>query len=774
MLLLDGATSQSQNYGNFVTKPIYSDGSLAKVGAFNIFHVTITGDDIETYERSGVEVYEGRTLDFVITRLGIDESEQLLAQANSALADLLRTEEDLTLSDAVDKMENIADLYKGAADADETNTQASFGAALFGFQLFFNNSDWQMIHNTLEAWNNDLENIDPVEYWLAQFFMNDLNELWISEYFWEDQLYWYWQTDPGLALKALMYLVQNSFSNPNVIELIQATIDTMLIAKLDESIMYMDRVLADENFIFMLSPDITDEDEAFEMDLGEAHLISAVMHMARGSLKIMNAYQLSLPGANSIQDYSDFTNSLPIARDEDINDGSFLTLRDISILPSAKQDYLDALTIVQDGVNYIQTEIDSQSNDLITKQDVTEGDTEIDEDFSGIGNNIPFPVLRNSGGIVDLAGRIKVMLDGPFDVEINEEDEPVDILSVDLSAFLNNGIADLKDFLPLHEWSDLDVAEKEFGGWGIHRWDWHYFEDKKLAVFDTPLFDIYQRTQTEDVLFDYEGYFYYDYWDYYASISGEGVVTLEGLTGWDSNWNKVFVPFSANDYITTDGAFYLDSEKRLCITQEAYDLLNSSATNAPRDSQTAYELRQIAGALNSVNYTPEYPYGVRDVDGVFKFAGTPEYDFGGDDPIYFVDEDGIKIDTDETVPIFPDYTFGGLFPGMTKEHFDDIFEPPLVDPPDEFTTIHDAEFDEFDNIVLPFNIPEASCIEGYIVGDDGYEVKEIFNVFLNAGTHGIAWDMTDDDDEDVEPGIYGLYIESDDLNFSSVYWFSFE
>jgi len=773
MLLLDGATSQNQNYGNFVTKPTYSDGSLAKVGAFNIFHVTITGDDIETYERSGVEVYEGRTLDFVVTRLGIDESQQLLAQANSALADLIKTEDDLSLSDAMDKMENIADLYKSAADADDTNSQASFGAALFGFQLFFNNSDWLMIRDTLETWNEDLENLDQVEYWVTQYFMNDINDVWIQE----DQWGWYWGIDPGSAFGALMYLVQNSFSNPNVIELIQSTIDTTLIAKLDESIMYMDRVLADENFIFMLSPDISEEDEAFEMDLGEAYLISAIMHMARGSLKIMNSYQLSLPGANSITDYTDITNSLPIVRDEDINDGDFLTLRDLSILPSAKQDYIDALTMVQDGVNYIQTEIDSQSNDLITKQDVTDGDTEIDEEFSGVEDRIPFPALRNTGGIVDLAGRIQDMLDGPFDVEINEDDEPVDIISVDLSAFLNNGMADLKDFLPLHEWNDLDTVKKEFYGWGIDSWGDYYFEEQELSAIETPLLNIYQRSKTENVLFDNSEVCLY--WNYYGTISGDGVVTIAGIYGYwngeffgSSGWFWYFAPLSADDNITTDGAFYLDSEKRLCITQEAYDLLNASAANAPRGSVTALEQMEIAAEMNAVNYTPEHPYGVRDVDGVFKFAGTPDYDFDDDDPIYFVDGDGVEIDIDKTMPIFPDYTFGGIFPGMTKERFDDIVNPPLVDPPDEFTTIHDAVFDEFDNIVLTFNIPEDSYIEAYIVGDDGYDVRTVIEEYKAAGTHSIAWDKTDDDDVDVVPGIYGFYIESDD--FSSIYWFSFE
>ena len=109
------------------------------------------------------------------------------------------------------------------------------------------------------------------------------------------------------------------------------------------------------------------------------------------------------------------------------------------------------------------------------------------------------------------------MLDGPFDVEINEDDEPVDILSIDLSAFLNNGMADLKDFLPLHEWNDLDVIKKEFYGWGIDIEDEYYYEEQELSGIEISLFNTYQRAKTENVLFDYEGYYY---WDYYGTVSG--------------------------------------------------------------------------------------------------------------------------------------------------------------------------------------------------------------------------------------------------------------
>ena len=75
----------------------------------------------------------------------------------------------------------------------------------------------------------------------------------------------------------------------------------------------------------------------------------------------------------------ELTTILPLIKSQDENDGSFLKLRSTSILPSAKQDLLDALSMIEDGVAFIKSETDDQMNDLIKKEDVTIIDQDIEQ-----------------------------------------------------------------------------------------------------------------------------------------------------------------------------------------------------------------------------------------------------------------------------------------------------------------------------------------------------------------------------------------------------------
>ena len=571
------------------------------------------------------------------------KSERLVASADSVVTEMIKEAGgEVSSGIMLDYIETVADLYKEAATEDPTNSQANFGAAIFSFQIIAENPDLVVIQETLESWNDDIDNLDHSKYIVTQFFLNG-----VTEYYMENEWGgWYQEIDPGSAFTMLIYLVQNSLSNQDLIALLQDLIDDTLIAGLDEAIKYIDRIHTDKDFVYVITSEMSGEDDVMEMDLGEVYMISAMMRMMRASLKIVNSYQLSIPGVNGISEYMDETTILPLLKSQDENGGTFLKLRNTSILPSAKKDLDDAMTMVQNGVNFITGETDDQLDDLIKKQDITEIDSEIANEFNNYASDIPVPVLRGASGIVDLAGKIKSILSGPSVIEQENGEE----ITVDLSAFLNNAIPDIKTVLPYHEWEDLSKAEKEFGGPGVEIWEDDYYdmENIYIAALDTY---IYAKGD-----YNLEKYYTFN-----GSISEDGIVTLEGHMEWN-NKGYESVPFESEELLTTDGAFYIDSQKRLCITEEAYNFINSFYANASRESREAIDLFYYQSEFPKYNLSADNPFGVRESNGVMKFSGSHEYG-GDDDIIYLVDGNGNKVES----PVFPDPTFGGVLPGMTQE-----------------------------------------------------------------------------------------------------------
>ena len=235
-----------------------------------------------------------------------------------------------------------------------------------------------------------------------------------------------------------------------------------------------------------------------------------------------------------------------------------------------------------------------------------------------------------------------------------ETESGVETISLDISAFLNNGIPDIKNVLPYHEWGDLSSIPLEFEGPGIGGWTL-YYGGEEYMMYWLDVLEVYNQAKGSDV---------WDYSEYSGSVSKDGVFTVRGTFDWSSG---KLIEFEAGAELTTDGAFYLDSQKRLCITEEAYKTLNSYIKSLPRDNWIIFDLADEVGKFFKYNYSLDHPYGIRDTSGVFKFAGTPEYIFTGDEEmIYLIDKQGSEIN----YPVFPDPTFGGLFPGMTQERFE--------------------------------------------------------------------------------------------------------
>ena len=395
----------------------------------------------------------------------------------------------------------------------------------------------------------------------------------------------------------------------------------------------------------------------WEFDKGEAYMLSAMLRAMRASLKIMNSYQLSVPGATGIADYADETELLRLVKAADVTNGPFLKLRNTSMLPAARQDLVAALNNIKSGIEFIRSETDSQTDDIIKQADITEVNNDLDIDV-GISDN-PVLMLRNVKTIEDLADKIEDMLTGPFDVEMQYQNGSKTTVAVNINTFLNNGIPDIKKVLPYRGWRDLNSLEKSFSGYGVDMYGEQNIGgvDYKWIYMNLP-YDYGEAVDNHNL---------YSWSEYFGTISADGVMTISKKADWNNGY--VYTDMQPNDHITTDGAIYLDSQLRLCITQNAYNALNTWARTASRDTWTALDQLFILSNLPTVNYSPDHPYGVRDASSfVFRFAGTPRFS-GHVDPVFLTSASGTQLDPD-AFPIFPDPTFGGVLPDMTQSRLE--------------------------------------------------------------------------------------------------------
>ena len=243
-------------------------------------------------------------------------------------------------------------------------------------------------------------------------------------------------------------------------------------------------------------------------------------------------------------------------------------------------------------------------------------------------------------------------------MEIEDDDDgETEIITVDLSAFLNNAIADIKDFLPRHQWADLNNLDQGIDGWELYPTT-HWVDGEEVFMYWVDgVFYTYYWAIDEDVVDD----------EYIGTFSSDGVFTVDKK--YDYHEGKI-IELSPNDLLTPDGAFYLDSQGRFCITAEAYETINEHFAEIPRDSWEAMDLMEmIGGYMPTINFSVDHPLGVRDANGVFRFAGYPTYLEDQDEEIvYLVDANGNEVDD----PIFPDPTFNGVLPGMTQERLVDL------------------------------------------------------------------------------------------------------
>jgi hypothetical protein len=583
--------------------------------------------------------------------------ERLVATADSMVTDMIGVDSEgpEDLSALQTQMAEIEAVYKEAAAADPTDGRANFGAALFGFQSVINDPELTEITDMLDEWTEKTDDLDHARWYLTEIFMNGENDFLIREDFgWSRNEF----VDPLEAMFTLMYFFEQSTANTELIAWGQELMDTVVLTELDEAITYMERVLGDDDFTYEITQEMTGDDESFEIDLGEAYMIAGTMRLFRSVFTMLTAYDMNIPGAR-LSDYSDSSVMFALLEKQDTTSGPFLKLRDMNRLPRARQEMLKALDHVDDAVAFISAETDDQLDDIIKREDVTEADDEIDSSFGDFGDDNPLPLFRGTAGILDLTDRIRTMLSGPFDIEI-EMEGGTETISIDLSAFLNNAIADVKTFLPYHTWVVDQPSEREYSGPAIESWIDNLEGPDEYNAYNIRLFDFYRQAIQVD---DLQLYYFLT-----GTHTTDGVLTVDG--GFDG---IQIVPLSPGALISTNGEMYLDSQGRFSMTAEAYATLDAFVADSDRDEWQAFELFNFAGGMYSNNFSVDHPFGVRGPDGVFKFAGSNNYRYNNGPMRLLVGPGGAPIEKDD-FPVFPDPTLGGVLPGMTQARLESFAE----------------------------------------------------------------------------------------------------
>ncbi len=216
---------------------------------------------------------------------------------------------------------------------------------------------------------------------------------------------------------------------------------------------------------------------------------------------------------------------------------SFLTFRRPAIGAQIKSDILHVISDLENSVDYIENESDDQSNDIIKFSYIQEADSNI----SNMPDDAP-EFVQQWNNIHDVIDWLNGLFTETYTFTENEVS-----FQVNLGRVFVPGLADLKSYLPYHQWKNTS--------------EWRYRD-----LDDTWQMDNY-------------GYSY---------------------------------------------SFFLNGQDEM-ITIENVDVV------------------------------------------VFNYYDT------GIDPVIFLDgPGGNEIDPDEVMPYFPDYTFNGIFPDMTRQKMIDL------------------------------------------------------------------------------------------------------
>jgi len=104
------------------------------------------------------------------------------------------------------------------------------------------------------------------------------------------------------------------------------------------------------------------------------------------------------------------------------------------------------------GLEAIRAETDDQDDDVITKTDIEDLDSEVDLSEEGADTPLFFREIRNTD---DVLRKARETLEGTVEIEADfdgDEDTPKSTIVFDLGKFFDDPITDLRAMMPYHTW----------------------------------------------------------------------------------------------------------------------------------------------------------------------------------------------------------------------------------------------------------------------------------------------------------------------------------
>jgi hypothetical protein len=239
--------------------------------------------------------------------------------------------------------------------------------------------------------------------------------------------------------------------------------------------------------------------DTFDLDKGEIYFSDAGVHLLRAFLGMFCAYNMELyaPGTTNyswidtlvngssndscivtlagdtlyrVYRYDDSRQQVYAARmfKYNVQRSGFLTIRQNNHA-RAKTDLLAVPALIKSGVTYIRNEADNQANDIIKSSVIDDADHSLLDFKTQLLHDSISPALANNFRSPEaLADFITTLLSGPY--TFDEKVGGVHVqLSVNLAAWFDNPVADLRTLFPHYTWTSenswVGSSRSNYGPW---------------------------------------------------------------------------------------------------------------------------------------------------------------------------------------------------------------------------------------------------------------------------------------------------------------------
>lgn len=341
-------------------------------------------------------------------------------------------------------------LYKEALENDPDNLDANFGAGLTEILMVTLDNSVNEVFDEWDAYIDTASFFEPKSavYTEKKFAKKIMNRGFPTGK--KDFL-----LPSNFLLNSIISVFYTGLTNPPQIHEIQDLIDNKLLPKVDYALARLEKVAADPNYSFIITPKMQGdlEEDSLELDLTEIYLIITGLDLLKSLCNIAIAYNFDIPTYDS----AGLAQVLP-------QNSDFLSLRPTgaSNLASAKSAFLGACDNLEGAINFLRNETDNQNDDIIK----IDSDGVADEDLDSILAYLP---------------RIRNTLNTSEDVAADFNGDGMDqTVAFSVGAFFDNPINNLKqDLLPVYT---ARVERDSSLWWYIDPWYDPYYEYEYFLV----------------------------------------------------------------------------------------------------------------------------------------------------------------------------------------------------------------------------------------------------------------------------------------------------